>query len=166
MKKKITLTLLVMFVSMNVFSQTAKPFPSVLITNLKGEKVDVSKLTGNDKIIVFDFWATWCIPCKRELNNIAELYDEWKKNYNVELVAISIDDAKSQPKVKTTVDGSGWDYTVLLDSNQDLKRALNFQNIPYTVLVDQKGNIVYVHDGYVDGDEYLLEEKIKELAGK
>ncbi len=164
--KKIILVFLVTFFSANAFSQTAKPFPSVLISNLKGEKVDASKFATEGKITVFNFWATWCVPCKRELNNISELYDDWKKEYNVEIIAVSTDDTKSQAKVKSIVDGSGWDYMVLLDPNQDLKRALNFQNIPYTVVVDQKGNIVHVHDGYVDGDEFLLEDKIKELAGK
>lgn len=164
--KKITLVVLTVFVSVNVFSQTVKPFPSVTVSNLKGEKIDAAKLAAEGKITVFNFWATWCVPCKRELNNMSELYDEWKKDYNVEIIAVSIDDTKSQAKVKSTVDGSGWDYTVLLDANQDLKRALNFQNIPYTVVVDSKGNIVHVHDGYVDGDEFLLEDKIKELAGK
>jgi len=63
--------------------------------------------------------------------------------------------------VKTYANGQGWDFEVLLDPNQDLKRALNFQTIPYTILVDKNGNIVYRHTGYIEGDEYLLEEEIK-----
>jgi len=55
---------------------------------------------------------------------------------------------------------------VLLDPNQEMKQALNFQNIPYSVLVDKNGNIVYTHQGYVDGDEQMMEEEIKKLSQK
>src|SRR5262249_33231734 len=134
--------------------------------DLKGEQVDISKMVGNGKLIVMDFWATWCVPCKKELTNLSQLSDEWKKNYNVDIIAVSIDDARNAAKVKSFVDGSGWNYNVVIDANQDLKRALDFQNVPYTLLIDQKGNIVYSHDGYVDGDEFLLEDKIKSITGK
>ncbi|MCS6818459.1 MAG: TlpA family protein disulfide reductase, partial [Chitinophagales bacterium] len=54
-----------------------------------------------------------------------------------------------------------WEFDVLLDPNQDLKRELNIQTIPFTLLLDKKGKIVYTHTGYIEGDELVLEEEIK-----
>lgn len=150
----------------NSNAQDGKKLPSINVTNMNGEKVDISSIVGKGNIVVINFWATWCVPCKKELNNISEMYDEWKEKYKVEVVAVSIDDSKNTAKVKTTVDGSGWGFTVMLDPNQDLMHALNFQAPPYSLIIDKSGNIVETHAGYVDGDEFLMEEKIKELAAK
>src|SRR4051812_42738755 len=111
-----------LFAALLSFAAAAQPatLPSVELTNLKGEKVDVSKLSADGKIIVMDFWATWCVPCKKSLTNMADVYEEWQKKYNVEIVAVSVDDARNTAKVKATVDGSAWPYSVLLDPNQDL----------------------------------------------
>ena len=79
------------------------------------------------------------------------------------MVAVSIDDSRSSAKVKTYVNGEGWTYQVLLDVNSDLKRAMGIQSVPFTALVDQKGNIVYTHNSYVEGDELELEKQIQEL---
>jgi cytochrome c biogenesis protein CcmG/thiol:disulfide interchange protein DsbE len=140
--------------------------PAVQLQDIHGAKVDLSQYADNGKITVLNFWATWCTPCKKELNNIAAMYPDWQKDYNVEIVAISIDDARNKAKVKSYVDGQQWDYDVLIDVNGLLKQKLNFQQIPFTVVVDQKGHIVSRHAGYVDGDEYLLEEELAKLAGK
>lgn len=157
---------LAFFLAPAAFLQAQDRLPSVILQDMNGQKVDVASMTGNGKITVLNFWATWCTPCKKELNNIASLYEDWQKDYNVEIVAISIDDARNQAKVKPYVDGQSWDYTVLIDVNGALKQKLNFQQVPYTVIVDQQGNIVSRHAGYVDGDEYLLEEELAKLAGK
>ncbi len=138
--------------------------PDVTIENMEGDKVNIRELAKNDKITVISFWATWCKPCKRELSNLASLYPDWQEQYNVEIVAVSTDDSRNRSNVVTYVNGQGWDYQVLLDSNQKLKRALNFQAIPYTVLLNSDGNIVYTHKGYVSGDEYVLEDEIKKIA--
>jgi hypothetical protein len=81
-------------------------------------------------------------------------------------VAISIDDSRNISKVKTYVNGNKWKYTVLIDPNQDLRRAFNFDGPPFTVVVDKEGNIVSRHLGYKNGDEFILEDEIKKLAGK
>ncbi len=143
-----------------------KTLPDVSIKNLDGESVNIQKYAQDGKITVISFWATWCHPCKRELDAIADLYPDWQEAYDVELVAITIDDARSMRKVKPMVETKGWEYTILSDVNEDLKRSLNFQTVPMTFLLDQEGNIVYEHSSYTPGDEYELEDKIKALAAK
>ncbi|HLP21930.1 MAG TPA: TlpA disulfide reductase family protein [Chitinophagales bacterium] len=141
-----------------------KTIPSITLADMNGKQVDVASYTKTGKITVLSFWATWCVPCKKELTNIADVYDEWKKKYNMQIIAVSIDDSRSATKVKPTVEGQRWEYEVLLDVNQDLKRQLNIQSVPFTLLVDATGKIVFSHSGYVDGDEYILEEEIQKLV--
>ncbi|MFT4533814.1 MAG: cytochrome c biogenesis protein CcmG/thiol:disulfide interchange protein DsbE, partial [Saprospiraceae bacterium] len=78
----------------------------------------------------------------------------------------TIDDARGVAKVPAMVAAKGWDYTVLSDSKQELQRALNFQTVPQTFLLNGAGEIVYTHSGYSPGDEFELEEEIKKAAGK
>ncbi|MEL6863429.1 MAG: TlpA disulfide reductase family protein [Bacteroidota bacterium] len=138
--------------------------PDVNIKTLKGETVNIQDYGKNGKITVLSFWATWCSPCKKELDAIAEVYPDWQEEYDMELVAITIDNSRALPKVGPMVKSKGWEYIILSDVKEDLKRALNFQTVPTTFLIDQNGNIVDVHNGYVSGDEYELEDKIKKLA--
>lgn len=137
--------------------------PSVEVKTLDGEVVNIQDFGKNGKITVISFWATWCSPCKRELDAIAEIYEDWQADYDMELVAISTDDARQLAKVKPLVDSKRWEYVILSDSQQQLQRAMNFQTIPMTFLLDAEGNIVYSHNGYSPGDEYELEDKIKAL---
>ena len=95
-----------------------------------------------------------------------DLYPEWKEKYNVEVIAVSIDDSRTASKVSPYIKAKKWPYQVVLDGNEDLKRALNVQAVPYAFLLDQNGKIVYSHNGYVEGDEFELEDKIKALVGK
>jgi peroxiredoxin len=140
-----------------------KTLPNLTLPDMNGKQVNLAELGKSGQIIVLDFWATWCIPCKKELNNINELYDDWKKKYNLKVVAVSIDDSRSSTKVKPYADSQRWTYDVLLDANQDLKRELNIQSVPFTVLVDANGKIVYTHSGYTEGDENILEDAIQSL---
>ncbi len=140
--------------------------PTLTLRDMNGKEVNVADLGKTGKITVLDFWATWCVPCKKELNNINEIYDDWKKKYNAVVIAVSIDDSRSITKVKPYADGQRWSYDILLDVNQDLKRQLNIQSVPFTLVLDQSGKIVYTHSGYTEGDENILEEAIAAMAKK
>lgn len=144
-------------------STSKATLPSLSLKDMDGNTVNVKDLADSGKITIFSFWATWCGPCKKELKNIFEILEDWEEDYNVKLVAVCTDNSRNTVKVKPFVNGQGWTFPVIMDTNQDFQRAMNAPNIPFTVVVDGKGNIVYTHLGYVEGDEFELEKKLKEI---
>lgn len=138
--------------------------PKFTLQDINGNSVQTDTLGCNGTPVIIDFFATWCKPCNRELTAIADVYEDWQKETGVKLVAVSIDQAQNIHKVKPLVEENAWPYeTVLLDPNSDLKKALGIQMIPFVLIVDGKGNIVYKHNGYTDGAEEELIEKIREI---
>ena len=137
--------------------------PVVTLNDIDGNKVRTDTLAAPGRPVIVSFFATWCKPCMRELSAIAEVYDDWQADTGVELIAISIDEAQTSQRVKPLVDANGWPYRVLLDPNGELKRALGIQLIPFVMILDENGQIVYKHNGYNDGAENELLEKLIEL---
>ncbi|MEP7266986.1 MAG: TlpA disulfide reductase family protein [Saprospiraceae bacterium] len=148
------------------FAQGAKPLPNGKVKDTNGKVVDLSSYTQAGKISIVSFWATWCGPCKKELDAYSSLFEDWNKKYGTQLLAISIDDIRGQAKIKPLVNEKKWPYTVLIDSNNDLQRKLGFNTIPQLYLLDKKGNIIYQATGYVPGSEKELENKMASLAAK
>ena len=142
--KKLYLALLL---SLSSIGNTNAQIPQIILKDLKGRSVQTDTLSNGGKPFIIDFFATWCKPCNRELDAIAEVYDEWREETGVKIYAISIDQAQNINKVKPLVDNHGWEYDVLLDPNGDFKRALGIQMIPYVLIVDGNGQIAYKHNG-------------------
>lgn len=142
-----------------------RKIPSADIQTLHGRPFDSKDFSNDGDPMIINFWATWCKPCKRELNAIDEVYSKWQKETDVKLIAVSVDDARSRDRVVPFVNGSGWDYEIYLDPNQDFMRALNVNNPPHTFLVNGEGMIVWQHNGYSPGDEDKLYKKVKGLDG-
>jgi cytochrome c biogenesis protein CcmG, thiol:disulfide interchange protein DsbE len=171
--KKLFLLFLVGTFSLATFAQeptteTAlhqKQVPSVKLVDMKGKAINTAELTANGPVII-SFWATWCAPCKKELNTIHEVYEDWVTETGVTLVAVAIDDEKTKSQVPVYVNGKAWDYTVLMDPNWDFKRAMGVNNVPHTFLVDKNGFIVYSHNNYAPGDEEKLHQELLKLSEK
>lgn len=160
MKKTILFSLLFLN-ALATYSQ--KQMPNVNLVDNNNQTFNVKNdFNEKDKLYVFAFWATWCVPCLNELDAINEHYAAWKEELNIELVAVSIDDSRTQKRVKPLLNGKKWTYSILLDTNQDLKRALSIANVPYTLVVKNQ-KIVYIHNGYSQGAEIELYNILKEL---
>ena len=158
--KKILLTLIVGLHALIAYPQ--QDLPNLDLKSIDGKTVAINEVTNKEGITIISLWATWCVPCLKELDAISDLYDEWQEETNVQLVAVSVDDSRTVKRVKSMVNGKNWDYTVLLDTNNDFKRALNASSIPLTILV-KNNKIIYEHSGYNPGAEFELYEKIKSL---
>ena len=163
MKKSILFTVLAFVFSL---LPVQAQLPAVTLKTIDGREVRTDTLSNGGKPFIIDFFATWCKPCNRELDAISEVYDEWKEESGVKIFAVSIDQAQNINKVKPLVNNHGWEYEVLLDPNGDFKRALGCQMIPYVLIVNGKGEIVYKHNGYTDGAEEELIEKVLEIESK
>lgn len=161
MKRYLIITILMLTCSAgSIFAQ----LPAVTLRTIDGDYVRTDTLRNNGKPFIIDFFATWCKPCNRELDAISEVYEDWQQETGVKLFAISIDQAQNINKVKPLVDNHGWEYDILLDPNGDLKRALGIQMIPFVLVCDGEGKIVYKHNGYTDGCESELIDKVRELV--
>lgn len=152
---------IILVIPLTAYSQDK--LPDIRVKDLKNRTVNIkSDFSEKDKIYVFSFWATWCMPCLKELEAINEHYDEWSEELNMELVAISIDDSRTKKRIRPLVNGRNWPYTVLHDENQTLKRALSIVNIPYTLVV-KNNNIEYIFNGYSQGSEEEMYKSLKKL---
>ena len=161
--KKLLIFTAFLSISLISFSQN-RTLPKVDLKTLDNNTYNTSNFDNDGKPIVNSFWATWCKPCIKELNNIAEVYEDWQDETGVKLIAISIDDSRNMSKVKPKVNALLWDYEVYCDPNGDFKRAMGVGAVPHTFLLDENKEIVYQHTSYKDGDEYDLFKKIEALS--
>ncbi len=162
--KRIIIAALALVVSIGSFAQT-KELPDTEIKDVKtNKKIAFNETVTSGKVTLINFWATWCVPCKKEIKNVRKMLPEWKKEVDFNYMTVSIDEARAAGLVRGYAKSEGWDFPYYIDTNSDLKRSLNFQTVPFTVIVDKKGNIAYMHQGYEEGAEHEVFEKIKELS--
>ncbi|MDR1740143.1 MAG: TlpA family protein disulfide reductase, partial [Bacteroidales bacterium] len=105
-----------------------------------------------------------CKPCIKELRAISDVYEDWQEETGVKMILISIDDSRTTAQVRPLVNAQGWDFEVLLDVNNDLKRAMNVANPPHVFVLDGSGKIVYQHNGYSDGSEEEIIEEVRKVV--
>jgi thiol-disulfide isomerase/thioredoxin len=163
MNRSILILFLFSFSSLAI-SQTR--LPTIVLKSVDGEEMKLSDFATLKKPLVISFWATYCNPCLQEFEAITDLYKEWKKEVDFEFIAVSIDDSRSASKVKSMASGRDWPFIVLIDENQEIKRAMNVTDIPFYFIFDRNGKYVYKHSGYLPGDEYVIFKELKKIANE
>lgn len=161
MKKRMLIVFAVLLAIVPVMAQ--KELPKVTVENLKNEVIDIRSVLNDSLPVVLAFWGTTCKPCLMELDALAEVYEEWQETVPFKVVAVATDDSRAISKVKAMAGGRGWPFEVVLDKNQDLKRAMNINSIPFLYVIGKKGNVVYTHSGYTPGSELEVYEILKQL---
>lgn len=168
MKKILAAAALALF-SFGAYAQdnnTQMDLPNTPIKELNGSSVPFNQVFEKGKVTLVSFWATWCVPCKKEIKMVREKMPDWKTQVDFNYMTISVDDSRATAQVKSFAKSQGWDFPYYQDPNSDLKRSLNFQNVPFTIIVDKNGKIAHMQSGYEAGGEEVLFNKIKELAAK
>ena len=145
----------------------AQELPDTQIKDVNtGKKINFNETVTKGKVTVISFWATWCVPCKKEIKNISLKLPNWKKDVDFNYMTVSMDESKSEGLVRSYAKSQGWQFPFYMDPNSDLKRSLNFQNIPYLIIIDKNGKVVFSHSGYEEGGEEEVFAKVKEYASK
>lgn len=148
---------------LSVAANAQKLVPNVNVINDKGESVSILQLIPQGKPIVLSFWDTSCKPCLQELGAYSDNYDDWKDEFDFEIIAISTDDSRSSSKAIPLSKGRGWPFVVVLDRNGDFKRAMNVQSNPTMFILNREGKVVDIHIGYTPGNEQNVHDILKTL---
>jgi len=161
MKKNLFIFLAITLV--NAMQAQVSSLPSVTLKDLDGKDVNTADLSNDGKPVLICFWATWCSPCKKELNTYADYYEEWQKETGVKIYAVAIDDQRTVNSVKPYVNSVSWEYEILSDVNKTFSQAMGVNSPPHTFLLNGKGEIVWQHVGYTPGDEEEVREQLLKL---
>ncbi len=161
MKKNLFIFLAITLV--NAMQAQVSSLPSVTLKDLDGKDVNTADLSNDGKPVLICFWATWCSPCKKELNTYADYYEEWQKETGVKIYAVSIDDQRTVNSVKPYVNSVSWEYEILSDVNKTFSQAMGVNSPPHTFLLNGNGEIVWQHVGYTPGDEEEVREHLLKL---
>ncbi len=134
--------------------------PDFTGTTLQGEQLSLADLRGN--VVVLDFWATWCGPCRQALPHIEELAREFAGR-PVRVIGVNLDGPDAESQVRALVEQEELTFTQLLDSEQAIARSYNVRAIPHIVVIDATGAVRHAQDGFNPETKDELRALIEQL---
>ena len=132
--------------------------PDFVLKSSAGENLRLSEHRGD--VVMINFWATWCGPCRQEMPLLDELYSRYQR-VGFSLLGVNIDDNSS--KAMDMVSELGVSFPVLFDSRKEVSKLYEVDAMPVTVIIDREGTIRYVHHGYKPGYEEKYLDQIRSL---
>jgi peroxiredoxin len=133
--------------------------PDFTLRSLEGRNLRLAEQRG--QVVLVNFWATWCGPCKQEMPHLNRLYDKYRSSGFV-LLGVNVDEDMRQ--ASGTAAKFGLHFPVLLDADKSVVKLYDLQSMPATVLIDRDGKVRYLHRGYREGLEASYEQQIRELV--
>lgn len=135
-----------------------QPAPDFALKSATGENLRLSEYRGD--VVMINFWATWCGPCRQEMPLLDELYSRYQR-VGFNLLGVNIDDDSG--RAMQMVSDLGISFPVLFDSRKEVSKLYAVEAMPVTVLVDREGRIRHVHHGYKPGYEEKYLDQIRTL---
>jgi len=137
--KKLTLTLMILLIAAYIFPLSG-PAIDFKATDINGKTIELSKFKG--KVVILDFWATWCPPCIKEIPNLKKIYSEFK-NDDFEIISIALERKSSEYAIKFVADkGMGWVHIIDKEKGREIATEYKIRFIPTMYVVGKKGNII------------------------
>ena len=155
MVKKYLLLFMFLFQSALVFTQTLRGFN---LPDLNNQFINFEKVKGK-KITVIDFWATWCKPCMKGIPKLSQLSSKYRSE-GVQFIGINGDGPRNIAKVGPLSKALQIDYPVLLDPDLSIMQDLNVSTFPTLLILNEKNEVIWRHEGYVEGDDLIIEKAI------
>jgi peroxiredoxin len=137
---------------------SAGPAPDFTLKSEGGSNLRLSEFRG--EVVMINFWASWCAPCRQEMPLLDELYTQYQPlGFTILGVNVEEDSTKARQLLKN----APVNFPVLFDNSSDVSKLYNVVAMPSTVLVDRDGNIRYLHQGYKPGYEESYQQQVREL---
>lgn len=133
--------------------------PDFTLKSAEGRNLRLQEQRG--QVVLVNFWASWCGPCKQEMPHLNRIYDKYRAS-GFTLLAINIDDDARHGAA--TAAKWGLKFPVLLDAEKSVTRLYDLGSMPATVLIDRDGRVRYLHRGYREGVEEAYERQVRELV--
>jgi cytochrome c biogenesis protein CcmG, thiol:disulfide interchange protein DsbE len=138
------------------------PAPDFAVKVVAGSKGTVSLKSLRGKVVLVDFWGTFCEPCKKSFPKLQDLNTKYGAS-GLRIVGISEDEADDKDKIPGFADTYGAKFTLGWDEDKAIAKAYKPETMPSSFLIDKKGVIRFAHVGYHDGEEVRVEKEVKEL---
>ncbi|MCH8305769.1 MAG: TlpA family protein disulfide reductase [Candidatus Marinimicrobia bacterium] len=135
--------------------------PGYKLKTLEGKRISLRDYRGSPLLI--NFWATWCVPCRKEFPIIKEIQNKFGKDGLV-ILAVNVDDTRSISGVKSFVSAHSLDFIIPLDPNRKLFNNFRGSSLPLTLLIDASGNVVRTYSGFLGVWEEELDQQLTELV--